>query len=232
MSILAGKTVRKLWPFLAAPLMLGVPAYVQAQNAQLQTQPVRPAVQKPFTDPRSVVADLARIDASLNNTGSFFGRFTQIDANGQQDTGKIYIQRPGKMRFEYDAPNPLLIVSDGVTLIQQDRALETADRVPLSATPLNFFLKENVNLADDTEVTSLIKDASEMRVTARDGSGEMEGDITMVFDAQNLALKAWYISDSFGGVTRVYLSDLQYNQRVDPRLFILRDDNRRDRRQR
>ena len=63
------------------------------------------------------------------------------------------------------------------------------------------------------------------------GSGEMDGAITMVFDAQNLALKEWIITDDFGGQTRVALSDLSYNARLDPRLFILRDDsNRRDRR--
>ncbi len=190
------------------------------------------AITAPFTDPQTVPADLARMDAALNNTASFSGRFTQYGADGSVDSGAIYIRRPGKMRFEYDAPNPLLIVSDGVTLVQQDKALETADRVPLAATPLNFFLKEDVNLARDTEVISLIKTPTEMRVTARDGSGEVEGDITMVFEARNLALKAWLIADSFGGITRVELSNLQYNQRIDPRLFILRDDNRRDRRQR
>lgn len=232
MTIWTHKTARKFWPVLLTPLLLTAPSLAQTQNFQPQNSQARPAVSAPFTDPLSVEADLARIDAALNSTGSFFGRFTQIGSDGQQDSGAIYIKRPGKMRFEYDEPNPLLIVSDGVTLVQQDRALETADRVPLSATPLNFFLKENVNLARDTEVTSLIKNASDIQVTARDGSGEVEGDITMVFDASTLALKSWFIADSFGGVTRVYLSDLQYNQKVDPRLFILRDDNRRDRRQR
>jgi len=122
-----------------------------------------------------------------------------------------------------------LIVSDGVTLTQQDKALETIDRVPLSATPLNYFLKENINLANDTEVIGLQKTFNEWRVTARDGSGEMDGAITMVFNAENLALKEWIIADSFGGETRVLLSDLRYNERINPRLFILRDEPRRRR---
>ena len=113
---------------------------------------------------------------------------------------------------------------------RQDKALETIDRVPLSATPLNYFLKENINLANDTEVIALQKTYNEWRVTARDGSGELDGAITMVFDAQNLALKEWIIADSFGGETRVLLSDLRYNERINPRLFLLRDESRRDRR--
>lgn len=183
-----------------------------------------------FTHPQTVEQDLAQLDYTLNHTNSFSGRFTQYGADGSVEQGIIHLKRPGKLRIEYNAPNPLLIVSDGVTLIQKDRALETSDRVPLASTPLNFFLKENVNLARDTEVTSLVKTPTEIRVTSRDGSGDMEGDLTMVFDAQTLAFKAWIISDAFGGATRVLLSDLQYNQSLDARLFIERDDSRRDRR--
>lgn len=219
------RTKTALW--LAMPLLVIVPFAA----AQMQTG-TAPQVQyaDPFTDRTTVASDLTRIDNALNSTSSFFGRFTQTGTDGTVDRGAIYIKRPGKMRFEYDEPNPLLIISDGVTLLQQDRALETADRVPLSATPLNFFLKEDVNLARDTEVIGLIKTPTEMRVTARDGSGEIDGDITLVFDARTLALQGWFIADSFGGVTQIALSELQYNKPINPRLFIIRGDDRRDRR--
>lgn len=218
-------------PIAQAGLLVGLVALpFAAANTLAHAQQGPQSVAQAFTDPANVPADLQRIDYALNNTGSFSGRFTQHNTDGTVDQGKIYLKRPGKLRFEYDAPNPLLIVSDGVTLIQQDRALETSDRVPLSATPLNYFLKENVNLANDTEVVSLIKTPAETRVTARDGSGEMDGDITMVFDARNLALRGWTISDAFGGQTHVRLSNLEYNQNIDPRKFILRDESRRERR--
>ena len=166
----------------------------------------------------------------MNATHSFQGNFTQVAPSGEVSQGKIWLQRPGKVRFEYDTPNPMLIVSDGVTLVQNDRMLETFDRVPLSATPLNYFLKENINLAEDTEVTALQKTPGLWVVTARDGSGQQEGNITLVFDAETLALQTWIIADDFGGATRVQLSNLQYNGRIDPRKFILREDsNRRDR---
>ena len=124
---------------------------------------------------------------------------------------RIWLQRPGKARFEYDAPNPLLIVSDGVTFVQHDRQLETFDRVPLSATPLNYFLKENINLAEDTEVIGLQKLPGQWIVTARDGSGQQEGAITLVFDSETLAMHTWIIADDFGGQTRVGLTNLLYN---------------------
>ncbi len=225
--------MRKFTTLAVALLTAGSLASAQTpiQMNQGGAQLYQPAA--PFTDPANVPADLARIDAALNNTRSFSGRFAQYGADGTLSQGQIYLQRPGKLRFEYDAPSPMLIVSDGVTLVQQDKALETFDRVPLSATPLNYFLKENVNLANDTEVIGLLKSPVTWQVTARDGSGEMDGAITMVFDAQTLSLKEWIIADSFGGQTRVMLSNLEYNPRLDPRLFILREDSdRRDRRRR
>ena len=221
--------MKKLLIMTAAFISLAPFAAAQVQGQFQQTQQYAQPVTSAFTDPRNVPADLARVDAAMNSTVSFSGRFAQYASDGSFAQGEVYIKRPGKLRFEYDAPNPLLIVSDGVTLTQQDKALETIDRVPLSATPLNYFLKKNINLANDTEVTSLIKTHNEWRVTARDGSGEMDGAITMIFDGNTLALKEWIIADSFGGETKVLLSDLRYNERINPKLFILRDEPRRRR---
>lgn len=225
------KTTRTLIFTTAAfviPLSLFASA-VMAQQGTLAADGRLPA----FTHVQTVEQDLARIDSALNGTGSFSGRFAQYGADGSFAQGNVHLQRPGKVRFEYDDPNPLLIVSDGVTFTQHDKALETYDRVPLSATPLNYFLKENVNLARDTEVVSLQKLPAEWRVTAKDGSGTLDGAITMVFDPATLRLQEWIITDEFGGQTTVALQNLQYNQRMDPRLFILREDsNRRDRRRR
>lgn len=217
-------------PLLLASTAIGTAFAQSAKTMPGQTVSGKTQYNAPFTDRANVRADLARIDASMNATFSFQGDFRQVAPNGAVSTGKIWLQRPGKVRFEYDDPSPLLIVSDGVTLVQNDRQLETFDRVPLSATPLNYFLKENINLAEDTEVTALQKLPGQWIVTARDGSGQQEGAITLVFDSETLALQTWIIADDFGGATRVSLSNLQYNGRIDPRKFILKGDSIRDRR--
>jgi len=187
-----------LLPLLLVTTAVGS-AFAQTAKGGAPLQSAKPQYNAPFTDPANVRADLARIDASMNATHSFQGDFRQVSPNGAVSTGKIWLQRPGKVRFEYDAPSPLLIVSDGVTLVQNDRQLETFDRVPLSATPLNYFLKENINLAEDTEVIGLQKLPGQWIVTARDGSGQQEGAITLVFDSETLALHTWIIADDFGG---------------------------------
>jgi outer membrane lipoprotein-sorting protein len=210
--------------FGALGIALLTPAFAQ------QPQASQPLVLPAFTHMETAQQDLDQISAALNNTASFSGRFAQYASDGSFAQGQIYLKRPGKIRFEYDAPAPLLLVSDGVTLTQIDRELETKDKVPLKSTPLAFFLAENVDLANDVEVAALQKTVDGIRVAAKDGSGEIDGMITMVFDPASLALKEWIVSDGFGAETRIILSELKYNERLNPRLFIDRDDKRRDRR--
>jgi len=219
------KMFKKTMLLAAATVGLGTGIIAVSQSSTDYGQPQQ--VTAPFTDPQSVPADLARLDAALNSITTFEGRFRQLNPDGTVDNGKIFVSRPGRMRFEFEGNNPLLVVSDGVTLVQHDKLLETTDRVPLSATPLNFFLKENVALARDTEVISLLKTPTDIIVTSRDGSGEMDGALTMVFDAQTLAFKAWVVEDVMGGQTAVQLTDLSYNGNIDPRLYIFREDGER-----
>ena len=214
----------------SAAILLTATAFGAVAQVSPQT-PAATAQRLPaFTHPTTVSQDLARIDAAMNGTVSFSGRFAQYASDGSFSQGSIYLKRPGKVRFEYDAPAQLLMVSDGVTLTQVDKALDTKDRVPLKATPLAFFLGENVKLKDDVEVISLQKTMDSISVTAKDGSGEMDGAITMIFDPSTLALREWVVHDGFGQQTRILLSNLKYNERLNPRLFVLHDERRGGRR--
>ncbi len=221
---------------LTAISALAAPAYLSAQQGQIQGQ-VQGQIQGQaavpnFTHPETVAADLERLDLALNNTGTLQGRFSQTGSDGSLASGTLYLQRPGKIRFEYDAPNSLLLVSDGVTIQQTDTALGTSDRIPLSSTPLDFFLKQSVSLARDTHVLSLQKYAGETHVNVVDASGQAQGNMTLIFNEPNLALKEWRVTDEFGTTTRVSLSQLVYNQQLDPRLFILDNSRTTDRRRR
>lgn len=211
-------------------ILLGATALGAVAQVPQSTVPAVAQRLPAFTHPTTVPQDLARIDAAMNSTASFSGRFAQYGSDGSFSQGRVYLKRPGKIRFEYDAPAQLLMVSDGVTLTQVDKALDTKDRVPLKATPLAFFLAETVKLEDDVEVISLQKTIDSISVTAKDGSGQMDGAITMIFDPNNYTLREWVVHDGFGQQTKILLSELKYNERLNPRLFVLRDDKRRGRR--
>jgi outer membrane lipoprotein-sorting protein len=208
-------------------IIFGIIATGAVAQAPNSAAPVTEQRLPAFTHPSTVSQDLARIDTAMNNTASFSGRFAQYGSDGSFSQGQVYLKRPGKIRFEYDAPAQLLMVSDGVTLTQMDKALDTKDRVPLKSTPLAFFLAETVKLEDDVEVISLQKTIDAISVTAKDGSGKMDGAITMTFDPNTLALREWVVHDGFGQQTRILLSELRYNERLNPYLFILRDVKRR-----
>ena len=94
---------------MAAALTVLTP--VAIAQVQPQAQIAAPTPQAAFTDPRSVPGDLARVDAAMNSTASFSGRFAQYAADGSFAQWQVYIKRPGKLRVEYDAPNCLLYTS-------------------------------------------------------------------------------------------------------------------------
>jgi len=201
-----------------AAILGGGAMFAAAQNA-----PAGQGQYQAFTHPATVQQDLARLDLALGNTGTLTGDFVQFNQNGGSARGTIALQRPGKIRFEYAPPASLLIVSDGAFITQQNTKLNTSDRIPLSATPLNAFLKADLQLGRDTKVVGLQKFQDRTAVTIADKNGKQAGQMTLVFNEPNLALREWIVVDEFGQTTRVELSNLSYNQELNPRLFIVRN---------
>ncbi|MEM1088265.1 MAG: outer-membrane lipoprotein carrier protein LolA [Pseudomonadota bacterium] len=165
--------------------------------------------------------DRARTALSMAKTAS--GRFSQSNADGSVYAGRFALSRPGKLRFDYDDPVPVLIVSDGTTVAMEDSDLETIDRVPLGSTPLGLILDDDLKFTDDVIVNSVIERDSGFEITVEDATGEMSGMLTMLFDKDANLLTGWRAVDAEFNTTRVTLLDVELNQRINPRQFILRD---------
>ena len=168
--------------------------------------------------------DLLRISNYLNGLGSMAGDFVQIGPDGQLSEGKFYMRRPGRLRFEYEPPNPALIIADGTWVGVCDRQIEVFDRFPLSETPLDILLRDRVDLRDEEAVESIEKAAGQMRVTAIDPDAPEQGSITMIFSDTPLELRQWVVVDAQGLETTVALSETRSNVELDPRLFRIDDD--------
>ncbi|HWA22670.1 MAG TPA: outer-membrane lipoprotein carrier protein LolA [Caulobacterales bacterium] len=168
-------------------------------------------------------ADRANAIASANRAlgiaGPLKGRFVQIDSRGKTAGGSFYLQRPGKVRFAYDAPNPLTIVSDGSIVSLEDSALKTVNRAPLKTTPLYLLLKRDVNIERDAKVTSVAKDGDSILVGLRDPSGQTNGDLTLTFDGPARELRQWRVTDAAGNVTLTALQTVQAVPALDQKLF-------------
>lgn len=155
------------------------------------------------------------------------GKFEQYSPDGSYSTGQFAMSRPGKVRFDYDDPVPLLLVSDGATVALQDADLETTDRVPLAKTPLNLLLSDKLDFEAQAEVIDVRRTGDKTNITLRDKSGEMEGTLTVILASADNSLAGWRTVDGNGGRTSVLLSGIETGAKLNPRLFILRDfDNR------
>ena len=126
-------------------------------------------------------ADLDRVSAYLNSIHTLKAAFVQIGPEGQVDEGTFYIEKPGRMRFQYSAPNPTLVVSDGSTVAIQNRSLNTIDKYPIWSTPLNLILSNDVNLKHNEQIAGVQHQPGELIVDARSHSTKVNGNITLVF---------------------------------------------------
>ena len=159
------------------------------------------------------------------------GDFIQTNADLSVVSGTFALNRPGRMRFDYDDPTPVLIVSDGTTVAMEDSELETVDRGPIGSTPLGLLLSTRLNVEQDVDVLRIARRGEEVDITVRDTSGELEGTLTMVFAGATYELMGWVTRDGNDQKTEVDLINVETNIRVDPRLFrINEDDNEEDER--
>jgi outer membrane lipoprotein-sorting protein len=156
----------------------------------------------------SDAADLDKISDYLNGIKTMRGAFTQIGPQGQVDTGNFYILKPGKMRFDYDPPNPILVISDGLSVAVYNTKLNTANRYPLWSTPLDLLLSDHLDLKDNSGVVSVEHQTGELIVNARATAKNASGTITIVFTWPNIELRQWTIVDAQGMPTTVSLRDV------------------------
>ena len=180
---------------------------------------VAPMFQVHFTDEQK--ADLDRVSAYLNSMHTLEGSFVQIDPDGGIDQGAFYILKPGRMRFEYEPPSPVLIVSDGSTVAVQNRRLNTLDHYPLWTTPLKLLLSDDVNLKHNSLITGVERQTGALVIQARSEKSRSRGNITLVFAAPELELRQWTVVDDQGLSTTVSLRDVRQDANLQDSLFVL-----------
>ena len=165
-------------------------------------------------------ATLDRLSAALNAIQTLKADFVQIDPDGRIEQGQVYIAKPGKMRFEYQPPSASLVVSDGIDIAVFNKKLNTADRYPLSTTPLNILLSNHVNLQRDKNVVGLEHQQGALIVDARSNDRRVSGNITIVFSDPGLELRQWTVVDAQGLATTVSLKNVQTGVTLAPDLFL------------
>ncbi len=204
----------------AAKPVAAKPAAADAKVAAVGAPTPAPAAASDEAPDAATV--LAQANAYFNGMSTLTGSFIQIAADGRKIGGKLTIAKPGRLRFDYDAPSPLEVVADGTSVAVRDRKLATQDLYFIAQTPLKFLVREKIDLARDLTVTDVSNDPGGVRISLEDRA-TLGGTskIQLYFDADMKVLGQWRITDPQGYLTTVQLSNLQKGKAVDGNLFFI-----------
>jgi outer membrane lipoprotein-sorting protein len=191
----------------AAPTMTGIVAALFA-----------PARQGGFEGSQRTLVD--RVSGYLSSVHTLAGNFVQVGPDGTRTEGLFYIQKPGKVRFQYNPPSPIEVVADGSWLVVLNRKLATQDLYPLSQTPLRYLLVDKIDLLRDTNVISVSADDKFVTLVIEERHVLIGTHrLMMMFGAKNFQLRQWTVTDPQGYDTTVVVYNLDAKTKPDPDLF-------------
>ncbi len=163
---------------------------------------------------------LTEVSSYLNGLKTAQASFTQINDDGSLSTGKLFMHRPGKMRFEYDGPDAGVVVAGaGAVVIFDPKSNQRPETYPLRRTPLSVILARNVDLGRANMVVGHSFDGTATIVRAQDPEHPEYGSIDLMFTDSPVQLRKWVINDDAGGQTTVVLGALETGVKLSSRLF-------------
>lgn len=166
---------------------------------------------------------LNEISRYLNSLKTVEGQFTQVNPDGTISTGTVFIQRPGRVRFEYNSDNTLVIASGGNVAVFDPKSSGGPQQYPLSQTPLSIILADNVNLGRANMVTAHTEAKNSTVVTAQDPQNPGYGNIQMVFTSPT-ELRQWIITDDAGKKTTVILGEMEKGGAIPASKFSINNE--------
>ena len=168
---------------------------------------------------RQEIAQVREVNRFLNSFRTLSGDFTQFSPRGRVSTGRVFIAKPGRMRFEYTPPHPLVIVSDGTWVAIRNKRKNRVDFYPLSKTPLKLVLADRVDLLHDAKVQRVENRDGYTLITITAQDKGVPGQLLLVYDPEARVLKQWTVIDPQGRRTTISLSQLKFDTHMNPKLF-------------
>jgi outer membrane lipoprotein-sorting protein len=198
-------------------------------TAVAPTKPPEPVIPDPHRNvPANIFATFdanqkalaAKVSNYLSSLNTLVGSFVQVGPDGSRSTGDFYIQKPGKVRFEYDPPSAIAVIADGSSLAVRDRKLATQDIYPLSQTPLRYLLSDRIDLMRDTNVVNVTADDVFISVTIEEKSALIgTSRMMLMVGTKDNQLKQWTVTDPQGYDTTVAVYNLDSTKKPDPAMF-------------
>jgi outer membrane lipoprotein-sorting protein len=170
-------------------------------------------------------AMVERVSAYLSNMKTLVGDFVQVGPDGRRTEGQFYVQKPGKVRFEYSPPSRVDVIADGQSVVVRDRKRATQDLYPLSQTPLRFLVADRVDLARDTNLVAVGADEQFVTVVIEEQQLVGTNRLMLKFGAQDCKLRQCTVTDPQGYDTTVAVYNLDASKKLDPALFQINYEN-------
>ncbi len=165
-------------------------------------------------------AVIARVQAYLNNLHTLKARFLQVAPDGAGTRGTAWLERPGRMRFQYDPPTPLLLVAGHGFVLFSDTKLGQTTNIPIGQTPLGILLADHIDLTGGAlRVTGIRRLPAELEISLVRAANPGEGSLTLTFATDPMTLRQWTVIDAQQQRTTVTLYDVQTGGRFDQSLF-------------
>jgi outer membrane lipoprotein-sorting protein len=162
---------------------------------------------------------LQQVATYLNAIRTIKARFLQTAPDGTTAQGTAWLERPGRMRFQYDPPSPLLLVAGHGTVYVDDRKLGSVTKVPLDQTPLGLLLGDHISLTGDVTLTDYQRPPGQIQLTLVRTKSPGDGSLTLYLQASPLTLTGWTVVDAQGKQTTIRLSDARAGGSFDQSLF-------------
>lgn len=168
--------------------------------------------------------NLVRIETYLDALTTLKANFSQIAPDGSLSEGTFYLKRPGKMRWQYNPPTPILLVSNGSTFTYYDAELDQVNYIDVDDTIAGFLGRENIRLdSDATKIVHYSSNAGVTQVTLVEKKKPKEGALSLEFSNTPLTLRNIIITDATGATTHIALQQAEFGLPLDEALFIFKD---------
>lgn len=164
-------------------------------------------------------AIISKIEGYLSAITTLKADFVQISSDGGAADGTLYMERPGKMRFEYNPPAQILLVSTGHDFIYYDKEINAPTYFDIDETPAGIILAETISLTDKVKIVDYRRTAETIRVELVRKSDPGAGSVTLVFQEKPMQLRQWIVTDPTGIETTVTLFNTEEGMSLDPELF-------------
>ena len=160
------------------------------------------------------------LETYLNSIKTLKADIIQISSNGEVETGKLLLKKPGQMRFEYDAPSSHLVIASGPLLVIIDKTSNSEPQRYLSSqTPIGYLLDEKIKFYKNAFPKAILYEKEYTHLVLNDPNKQGIGELELVFSRNPISLKEWSITNYSGDKTRVLLEKLTLNEPLDKKYF-------------